>query len=166
WEVQFDATWVSGGELQAGTGFSVRRTVEPNAGKTTYTFIAPRGTYGASGYRERLTFGGPVGAVWRLDNISIREILNPPLSQPTTAARPILARMPLTGRRNLLTHTDLQNDWSPISSPDTTISPDAPDGFSKVSFTAPSTDRRFPAQYTVAMTVSAGSSQTLKAKFK
>jgi hypothetical protein len=46
--------------------------------------------------------GVPVG----YDNISVRELKGNHATQPTAAARPILGRVPASGRRNLLLNTD------------------------------------------------------------
>lgn len=66
-------------------------------------------------------------------------------SQATATARPTLGRMPVGGRRNLIVSSeDLTAPvWSSSVSPDTSWSLE-PDGFTRVSFTAVSSDRRQP----------------------
>ena len=71
--VTFDATYVSGGSLQAGYGFNLEVTASSSG---TYSFIV-NPDIGAGGlvHREQITFAGASGAVWRIDNVSVKEVL-------------------------------------------------------------------------------------------
>ena len=90
YKVTFDATWISGGVLQLSSGFDVRATISANAGKTSYSAIIGRGASGAALGQQALVFAGAAGAVWRIDNISVRELPGLHASQPTALARPVL----------------------------------------------------------------------------
>jgi hypothetical protein len=104
--VSFDATHVSGGNLQAGMGYNTLLTVTPNASKTRYTFITTVGATATANLQFRVTFAAASGAVWRLDNISAKEILGNHAAQPTAGARPTYGVVPQGGRRNLLLRTE------------------------------------------------------------
>lgn len=105
YKVTFDATWVSGGILQLSSGFDVQTTISANAGKTSYSVIVRRGTSGTAANQQALVFAGATGAVWKIDNISIKELAGTHRTQSTAASRPTFARLPVTGRRNLLVNT-------------------------------------------------------------
>ena len=71
--VTFDATYVSGGSLQAGYGYDLEVTASSSG---TYSFIVnPDIGAGSLAQREQLTFGGASGAVWRIDNVSVKEVI-------------------------------------------------------------------------------------------
>ena len=71
--VTFDATYVSGGSLQAGYGYDLGVTASSSG---TYSFIVnPDIGTDSLVQREQLTFGGASGAVWRIDNISVKEVI-------------------------------------------------------------------------------------------
>lgn len=55
-----------------------------------------------------LAFYGRGTGTWAgsIDNISVKEIAGTHRTQSTAASRPTLARLPVTGRRNLLTYTE------------------------------------------------------------
>lgn len=90
------------------------------------------------------------------------------LIQPTVAARPMLSRMPITGRRNLLTYTDLRNStaWRSNTSPLTVISEIASEGFTKVELIGTSADRRFPIEHAGVTAVKVGETVTFRGMFK
>ena len=70
--VTFDATYVSGGSLQAGYGYDLGVTASSSG---TYSFIVnPDIGAGSLAQREHLTFAGASGAVWRIDNVSVKEV--------------------------------------------------------------------------------------------
>jgi hypothetical protein len=113
--VEFDATWISGGSLFSGPGYNARITITAasNGGvKTRYRYITPQGTSGSDDYFRRLNFGAAAGAVWRIDNVSVKEIPGHHLYQNTSSRRPILARMPDVGRRNLLNNSLAISNWT------------------------------------------------------
>jgi hypothetical protein len=114
--VEFDATWISGGSLYSGAGYDSRITVsaEANGGiKKRYRYITSRGTSGGTSSRwYRLNFGAAAGAVWRIDNVSVKELPGYHLSQPIVGARPVLAKEPASGRRNLLNNSVNFSTWS------------------------------------------------------
>lgn len=70
--VTFDATYVSGGYLQGGYGYNegVRVT---SSGSYSFT-VNPLVGSGTQTNRNMLTFGGDSGAVWKIDNISVKEV--------------------------------------------------------------------------------------------
>lgn len=88
YKVTFDATWVSGGVLQVSSGFDLQTTISANAGKTSYSVIVKRGTSGAATDQQALVFSGAAGAVWKIDNISVRELAGNHATQSTAASRP------------------------------------------------------------------------------
>lgn len=109
-KVTFDATWVSGtANLQVGTGFSIRLTIAPNGGvKTSYSFIAPRGAASSDVNKNSIVFGGSsAGGVWRIDNVSVKEIAGNHASQATSTSRPVLS-----SRVNLLLNSLLNGGVS------------------------------------------------------
>jgi hypothetical protein len=123
--VEFEARWISGGSFYAGSGYDTRITISAasNEGiKKQYRFITPKGTSGHSGNWNILTFGAASGAVWRIDNVSVKEVPGHHLYQETSANRPILSRVPATGRRNLLIHTASIANWN-VSTNGTAVSP-------------------------------------------
>lgn len=68
--VTFDATNVSGGYLQAGYGYHVGITVTTSG---TYSFTV-NSDYGNPIGKTNITFGGLTGAVWKIDNVSVKEV--------------------------------------------------------------------------------------------
>jgi hypothetical protein len=89
--VEFDARWISGGNLQAGAGFNLVRTIQPNTSLTRYSFVTGRGAAGGGDLRQRVTFSADSGAVWRIDNISVRELPGNHRFQTTSANRPVVS---------------------------------------------------------------------------
>ena len=93
--VSFDATYISGGDLQAGFGYKVGLTVttSQNGGtKQTYTFIAT-GNFNTEG--ALLGFGAALaGSVWKIDNVSVKEAVGNHAYQPTSSMRPLLVASP------------------------------------------------------------------------
>ncbi len=70
--VTFDATYVSGGSLQAGYGFQLEVTATQSG---TYSFtVDPTVGAGTQTNRNNITFGGTSGAVWKIDNVSVKEV--------------------------------------------------------------------------------------------
>lgn len=100
--VSFDATYVSGGNLQAGFGHTVGMTVlgVENAGvKQTYTLTAG-GTTDTT--RELLAFGSDsAGSVWKIDNVSVKKVQGNHAFQATSTSRPILRKNTSTGANYL-----------------------------------------------------------------
>ena len=97
--VSFDATYVSsGGNLQAGFGYAAGITVLPsqNLGiKQRYTFTAA-GNFNAP--TALLSFAATsAGSVWKIDNVSVKEVLGNHAYQTTSAARPVLRQNAITG---------------------------------------------------------------------
>lgn len=93
--VSFDATYVSGGSLQAGVGYSVGLTVTAasNGGtKKNYTFTC---SGLASGGGALIEFGSSAsGSVWKIDNVSVKEVLGNHTYQTTSSYRPLLQNTP------------------------------------------------------------------------
>lgn len=96
--VSFDATHVSGGDLQAGFGYAVGFTVtaaQNRATKQRYTFTSS-GIFATGG--GLLAFGASTaGSVWKIDNVSVREVLGNHAYQTNAASRPLLQRNATTG---------------------------------------------------------------------
>jgi len=90
--------------IHTGSALSPTATFAPAAGSTiSASFVAANTT--------TFVLLGPSGIGTALyDNISIRELPGYHAVQPTAAARPILARVPASGRRNLLTRTEEFDD--------------------------------------------------------
>lgn len=91
-------------------------------GANTIRFVAP--PQGAVVRIERLaaTAGGETCTV---DNISLREVIDIPLTQPTSAAKPILRRVPVKFGPELVVNGDFSNGangWNLSSHPDWAIS--------------------------------------------
>jgi len=107
YSISFDATWVSGGNLEAGVGYNPRIQIQPNLNKTRYTFVTRAGESGGDeNLKTRVCFAAPSGTVWRLDNISAKEIPGNHATQATAGARPTYGVMPNLRRRNLLRETE------------------------------------------------------------
>jgi hypothetical protein len=131
--VEFDARWISGGNLQAGAGFNLARTIQPNTSLTRYSFVTGRGAAGGGDLRQRVTFSADSGAVWRIDNISVREL---PGNHAFTPAAATTSRPVLSARVNLLQKTEEFDDayWTSTlvnGARNVTVSADqttAPDG--------------------------------------
>ena len=92
--IEFDATWVSGGNLQCGASYNLGLTVTPQANqgvKKRYKYtVVPH----AVGPRYACVLGAALGAVWLIDNVSVKEITGNHAYQTTSAARPILQDAP------------------------------------------------------------------------
>lgn len=93
--VSFDATYVSGGDLHAGFGYSVGLTVtaaQNGSTKQRYTFTSSGISATGLGL---LAFGAlTAGSVWKIDNVSVKEVMGNHTYQTTSAARPILRDAP------------------------------------------------------------------------
>ena len=108
--VEFDATYVSGGNLQCGAGFAVGLTVTSasNAGvKTRYRCIVsgnnPTTNQGIAGFGAT-----SAGSVWLLDNVSIKSVSGNHAYQATATSRPTLL-----ARYNLLSNSEnLLSGWT------------------------------------------------------
>ena len=75
YRVAFDATWVSGGVLQVSSGFDIQRTITAvGTNKTGYVTYVRRGTTGSVANQQTLVFAGAAGAVWKIDNVTVKEI--------------------------------------------------------------------------------------------
>jgi hypothetical protein len=97
------------GETPSGTRFVELGTTE--SGTKSGTFIAP-----ASTIYLQLNVQGSAGDQTIYDNASVRKIPGNHLTQPTSTARPLLARVPVGGRRNLMTATEDLTDSAWITS--------------------------------------------------
>ena len=94
YQISFDATYVSGGDLQVGLAYTIGKTVSAsqNAGiKQRYSFTCGR----ASAETSLATFGATtVGSVWKIDNVSVKEVLGNHAYQTTSSMRPLLQNTP------------------------------------------------------------------------
>lgn len=93
--VSFDATYVSGGNLQAGFGYAIGLTVltSQNASvKQRYSFTSSGNFATAVGL---LAFGASsAGSVWKIDNVSVKEVTGNHSYQTTSSMRPLLVASP------------------------------------------------------------------------
>lgn len=104
--VTFDATHVSGtGSLQVGTAYTPSLLITPTSnGKVKRTYIA------YCSYHQDITagivsFGSTVfGDVWKISNVSVKEVLGSHALQATSAARPIFRQNPILGAELLPTY--------------------------------------------------------------
>ncbi len=107
YKVTFDATTVSGGVLVVSGGYDVQATISVNGGtKTSYSLFLKRGTAGTATDQQSLVFSGASGAVWKIDNISVRELPGNHDTQPTVGSRPIYGKHPANGYRNMLADSE------------------------------------------------------------
>lgn len=130
YQVSFTASGLSGGtcyvrygnSTSASTALSVRVST---AGNYTFLLLATS----AAAKLQFIAYEGTDFAV-TFTNISIKEITGNHAYQATSAKRPVLARTPVGGRRNLLTYTeDLSNTaWIKTNSSATPNAVAAPDG--------------------------------------
>ena len=90
YEISFDATWVSGGNLSVGSGYTQWPFFTPaqNQGVKQRYILTIRTQYAI--LEGRACFSGEAGAVWDIDNVSCREIPGNHFAQPTSTARPLL----------------------------------------------------------------------------
>ena len=138
--VTFDATYVSGGSLQAGYGYDLGVTASSSG---TYSFIVnPDIGTDSLVQREQLTFGGASGAVWRIDNISVKEVIGgqvsgTPLLRTAAINEPrleydaqgnALGLLIEEGRTNLMTQSEDLTTWNKNSVTVTANQIAAPDG--------------------------------------
>jgi len=91
WEISFDATYVSGGDLSAGVAYTtgVVVTAAENGGvKKRYSFRVTRVDFNS----RSVVFAGAldITAVWRIDNVSAKQVPGHHLHQPTSTARSVL----------------------------------------------------------------------------
>jgi hypothetical protein len=102
YKVSFDATYISGGYLEAGFGYQAGIVVSSNSNagiKTRYTFTSG-GPFNQATYL--LAFSATTaGSVWKIDNVSVKEVLGNHAFQTTSAARPILRKNAVTGANYL-----------------------------------------------------------------
>ena len=119
YKISFDATWVSGGYLQAGVPYREGLRVLPteNAGiKKRYTCqvaLHPVSPYNIC------CFAAESGAVWLIDNVSVEEIRGNHAFQTNSASRPILRKNAVTGANYL--EFDGTDDFLVTSSIDFTV---------------------------------------------
>ena len=89
----------------------------------TYTFFLK-----ANDTNSSFMLRGQGGFTGTVDNISVKEVLGNHAIQTTSTKRPILARHPEGGIRNLLDYTQEFNDWSKVATTVTANATTAPDG--------------------------------------
>ena len=92
--VSFDATYVSGGNLEIGFGYAVDMVVFGNVNvgvKTRYTFTAG-GNFNTNALL--LFAASSVGSVWKIDNVSVKKVVGNHSYQTTSSMRPLLVASP------------------------------------------------------------------------
>ena len=122
--VTFSVSGLSGDTVGVRVGSGTAYQVSSNG---TYTARLPAGGTGAS--LIFIPWGGSAGEA-AIDNISVRELPGNHATQPTAASRPVLGRVPVGGRRNLLTFTEQFDDvrWTKLNATITANAAVAPDG--------------------------------------
>jgi hypothetical protein len=97
---------ITSGEIEIRTGFSGTQTTAIIGSPGTYTYI---GNSLTSSLALRTRGAATVAVV---DSLSMKIIPGNHLTQSTSTARPLLARVPVGGRRNLLSNSeDFSSDW-------------------------------------------------------
>lgn len=89
----------------------------------TYTFFLK-----ANDTNSSFMLRGQGGFTGTVDNVSVKEVLGNHAIQTTSANRPVLARHPEGGIRNLLDYTQEFDDWSKVATTVTANATTAPDG--------------------------------------
>ena len=89
----------------------------------TYTFFLK-----ANDTNSSFMLRGQGGFTGTVDNISVKEVLGNHAIQTTSTKRPVLARHPEGGIRNLLDYTQEFDDWSKVATTVTANATTAPDG--------------------------------------
>jgi hypothetical protein len=126
----FDITAIEGinSRLQMGSSNnSSSYIIGSNVGSFSGVFVATTEELHIRIYAE---ISGDPGDYIEVDNISVRELPGNHAVQTTAAARPVLARVPSGGRRNLLERTEEFDNayWSKLRSTITANAATAPDG--------------------------------------
>jgi hypothetical protein len=95
---EFQGGGVDSGVTRSAAG-SYREIITATSNRVNFRFIAVGGT----------------GFTGSIDNITVRELAGNHATQSITSARPILARVPASGRRNTITQTeDFTANWTPV----------------------------------------------------
>ena len=89
----------------------------------TYTFFLK-----ANSTNSSFMLRGQGGFTGTVDNVLVKEVLGNHATQPTSTKRPVLARHPEGGIRNLLDYTQEFDDWSKVATTVTANATTAPDG--------------------------------------
>ena len=89
----------------------------------TYTFFLK-----ANDTNSSFMLRGQGGFTGTVDNVSVKEVLGNHAIQTTSTKRPVLARHPEGGIRNLLDYTQEFDDWSKVATTVTANATTAPDG--------------------------------------
>lgn len=131
YRVEFDVVSYTSGTLYVRVGAGAAATTS-SSGRKSFILTATT-TAGVEFY------GGTISAT--IDNISVKEIAGTHRYQSTAASRPTFARLPVTGRRNLLKYTEQFDNaaWASIAatvSADTTVAPDGSTTADKIVATA------------------------------
>lgn len=120
-------------QVQDSTGVNANISFGGEGDLSTLTGGAATGTISLvtpPGY-DRISFiTTDAGALWALDNISVKELAGNHAVQATAASRPTYGVVPLGGRRNLLTYSEQFDNgaWLKTSSTITANAAIAPDG--------------------------------------
>jgi hypothetical protein len=127
----------------AGTSYEITLTVTRLTGAWLLRLGAPsvnlvassssgtfKAIYVSQGSDQTFRFLGDASFTGSVSNISVRELPGNHATQSITTARPILARVPASGRRNLLTRTEEFDNavWSKTTTTATANADIAPDG--------------------------------------
>lgn len=102
YKIEYDFTYVSGSGpvVQISSpGSTTSPSATQSSGRKSFVLIA------AANY-STFAFSAVANSVFSVDNVTLKELPGYHATQATTSAKPILARHPISGRRNLLTYTE------------------------------------------------------------
>ena len=121
--ITFTIVSISSGAVLVRFGGDTQVSSEEFSEVGTYTVILEANSTSTSFIiRSRDSFTGSI------DNVSVKEILGNYAIQTTSTKRPVLARHPEGGIRNLLSYTQEFDDWSKSNATVTANQATAPDG--------------------------------------
>ena len=145
-----------------GTGAGSTQSLNANFSSGSHSFII-QATSSTTHLRIRSVSGSNTQGVYTVDNISVKEIQGSHATQPTSTKRPIYARHPEGGIRNLLNYTEQFDNgyWNKLAStvnPNAGIAPDGTQTADRLNFTTSSSSRVevtiFPSPTNVPMVMS------------
>jgi hypothetical protein len=154
--------------LGDSTSSSERILVPKSGGDGTYTFYMEAFSSQIEFFANRTATSGTVFS-GTIDNISVRELPGNHATQSTAASRPTLARVPSTGRRNLLERTEEFDNayWTKREITITSNATEAPNGEATADKVVPSANESVKTlQVATNPTFESGVQYTLSGHFK
>ena len=127
YRITFDARMVSGTNSLRLANNATAILDMPTISATFQTFTA---IFTATTTNTFSFFKNGITGTFELDNITVREIPGNHATQSTAGSRPVLARLPFGGRRNLLTYTEQFDNaaWTKAATTITANSVESPNG--------------------------------------